>query len=112
MNRLTPEQRLQIVKIYFQNQCFVKNVFRALWTFYGVHNRPTERTIRETINKLWSSFTLLDLHPPTRVRRSRSNVNIAAVTKSVREDRNQSIRRRSQALGLLYGLQDLVIWRR
>ena len=26
MNRLTPEQRLQIVEIYFQNQCSVKKI--------------------------------------------------------------------------------------
>ena len=79
MNRLTLEQRLQI----------------------------TERTIRETINKLRSSFILLDFHLPTRVRRSRSNVNIAAVAESVREDRNQLIRRRFQVLGLSYG----TLWR-
>ena len=66
--------------------------------FCGVHNRPTERIIRETINKLRSSFTLMDLHPATRVRRSRSNVNIAAVAERVREDRNQTIRSRSQVL--------------
>ena len=49
MNRLTPEQHLQIVEIYFQNQCSVKNVFRALRPFYGLHICPTERTIRETL---------------------------------------------------------------
>ena len=74
MNRLRPKQRLQIVEIYFQNQCSVKNVFRALRSsknilpFYGVHYRPTERTIRD-----------------------------------VRKDGSQSIRRRSQALCLSYG---------
>ena len=50
MNRLTPEECLKIVEIYFKNQCSVKNVFHALRPFYGVHNCPTERTIRETIN--------------------------------------------------------------
>lgn len=103
MNRLTSEQRLQIVEIYFQNQCSVRNVFRALRPFYGVHNRPTERTIRETINKFRTTFSLLDVHHPTRVRRSRTAGNIAAVAESVREDPKQSIRRRSQGLGLSYG---------
>ena len=46
MNRLMPEQRLQIVEIYFQNQCSVKNVFRAFRPYFGVHNHPTERNIR------------------------------------------------------------------
>ena len=51
MNGLSPEQRLQIVEIYFQNQCSVKNIFRALRPFHGFHNRPNKRTIRKTINK-------------------------------------------------------------
>ena len=75
MTRLTHEQRLQIVEIYFQNQCSVKNVFRTLRSSYGVHNRPTEHTVRETINKLRFSFTLLDLHPPIRVRRGHTASN-------------------------------------
>ena len=107
MNRLTLEQRLQILISYLQNQCSVRNVFRALRPFSGVYNRPTERTIHENINKLRFSFTLLDLHPPTRVPRNRSNVNTPAVAESVRETRNQSTRRYSQALGLSYG----TLWR-
>lgn len=107
MNRLTPQQRLQIVELYFQNQCSVKNVFRALRPFYGIHNRPTERTIRETIAKLRTHFTLLNIVPPTRMRTGRSAQNIAAVAESVREDRDESIRRRSQSLGLSYG----TLWR-
>ena len=97
MDRLTPEQRYQIVETYFQNQCSVKNVvFRALRPFYGRHNRPSETTIRETINKFRSSFTLLDIHPPNRVRRARFEANIAAVAESVDEDCDLSIRRRAQ----------------
>lgn len=103
MNRLTPEQRYQIVEIYFQNNSSVRNVYRALRPFYGIHNRPTERTIRETINRFRTNFTLLDHHPSTRVRPARNADNIAAVAESIRENRDQSIRRRSQALGLSYG---------
>ena len=44
------------MKIYFQNQCSVKNDFRAPRPIYGVHNRPTERTIRETINNQSKSY--------------------------------------------------------
>ena len=46
MNILKPEQRLQIVEIYLQNEFSVKNVFRAFRPIYDVHNRTTERTIR------------------------------------------------------------------
>lgn len=51
MYRLTPEQRLLIGETYFQNRCSVENCFRALQSHFGRHNRPTERTIRETITK-------------------------------------------------------------
>ena len=50
--------------------------------FYGIYNGPTDRTIRETVNTLRSSFKLLDFYPPTRVRRSRSSMNIAATFKN------------------------------
>ena len=50
------------MEIYFQNQYSVKNIFRALRPFYGVHNPQTERTIRETINKQ-SSIQELLMHP-------------------------------------------------
>ena len=66
------------------------------------HNRPSETTIRETINKFRSSFTLLDIHPPNRVRRARSEANIAAVAESVDEDCDLSIRRRAQELDMSY----------
>ena len=48
MERLTPQQRLQIVQLYYENGRSVKSVYRALRPIYGVHNRPTERTIRQT----------------------------------------------------------------
>lgn len=103
MERLTPEQRVQIVELFYKNQCSVRNVFRALRPFYGRHNRPSERTIHNTITKFRTQFTLLDIHPSNIERRARTEQNIAAVAQSVRENRQQSIRRRSQQLGLSYG---------
>ena len=41
MNRLTKEQRLQIVQIYFENNVSVREVYRKLRPFYGRHNRPS-----------------------------------------------------------------------
>ena len=37
-----------------------KSVYPALRPIYGVHNRPTERTIRHTIGKLENNLTSLD----------------------------------------------------
>jgi len=36
------EQRVQIIKFYYQNQCSVRETFRALRDFYPRHNRPVE----------------------------------------------------------------------
>ena len=51
MNRLTNEQRLQIIEFYYQNACSVKKVHRVLLPFYGQFNRPTEATIPATVTK-------------------------------------------------------------
>ena len=102
MDRLTNEQRLQIIEFYYQNSCSVRNVHRALLPFYDRHSRPSEQSIRKIVTKFRTKFTLLDIKPPTRLRTVRSEENIAAVSASVTEDREMSIRRRSQQLGLCY----------
>ncbi|KAL4135687.1 hypothetical protein QTP88_007283 [Uroleucon formosanum] len=77
-----------------------RTVFRKLRETYGPHNRPTQRTIRYTINKFETQFSLLDNTRPNRPHPARSEENIATVARSVRDDRDESIRRRSQQLGL------------
>ena len=69
MNRLTNEQRLQIIKFYSQNACSVKKVHRMLLSFYGEFNRPSEAAIRSIVTKFRTKFTLLDIKPPIRLRR-------------------------------------------
>ena len=81
MERLTPEQRLQIVQLYYENSRSVKNVFRALRSTYGQHNRPTERTIRHTIIHQETQYSLLDNVQPNRPRPARSEENIAAIAR-------------------------------
>ena len=103
MERLTPQQRLQIVQLYYENGRSVKSVYRAPRPIYGVHNRPTERTIRHTMSKLENNLILLDDTRPNRPRTARTVENIAAVNESFAEDPEESIRRRSQQLGLSYG---------
>ena len=61
MNRLTNEQRLQVIEFYYQNACSVEKVHRALLPIYGQFNRPTEATIRSIVTKFRSKFTLLDI---------------------------------------------------
>ena len=49
MNRLTPEQRLQIVQFYFENNGSVRKTYCALRPFYRRQNRPSEQLIRLTM---------------------------------------------------------------
>ncbi|KAK4877722.1 hypothetical protein RN001_010228 [Aquatica leii] len=51
MASYTIQQRVQIVGLFYENQRFVKSVFRKLREFYGVHNRPSESTIDRIIKK-------------------------------------------------------------
>ena len=90
-----PQQRLQIVQLYYENGRSVKSVYRALRPIYGVHNRLTERTIRHTIGKLENNLTLLDDTRPNRPCTARTVENIAAVNESFAENPEESIRRRS-----------------
>ena len=99
------EQRMQI-KFYYQNQCSVRETFRALRDFYPHHNRPAESTFpaESTVRRLVAKFESTDSinNQPTSVRRrnARSAENIAAVCENVRENPRRSISRRSQELGL------------
>ena len=63
MNRLTNEQRLQIIEFYYEKACSVKKVNRALLPFYGQFNWPTEAAIRAIVTKFRTKFTLLDIKP-------------------------------------------------
>lgn len=100
MDRLTPQQRYQIVEIYFTNGKSIKRTYRALRDIYGKNGRPSETAIRHTIEKLRTTFTLLDAKPATRQKTARSDLNIAAVRESLAESPDLSIRQRAQRLGI------------
>ena len=93
---------MQIIEFYDQNACSVKKVHRALLAFYGQFNRPTEAIIRAIVTKFRTKYTFLDIKPPIRLRRGRTEENIAAVLASVNDDHQLSIRRHSQQLSLCY----------
>jgi len=100
MNGNSVEQRVRIIKFYYQNQCSVRETIRALRDFYPRHNRPAESTIRRLVAKFESTGSINHQLTPIRHRNARSIENIAAVRDSVRENPRQSISRRSQELGL------------
>ena len=98
MKRHTNEQCLQINEYYYQNACSVRKIHRALLPFYGQFNRPAEAAIRTIVTKFRTKFTLLDIKSPT----ERTEENIAAISISVNDDHQLSIRPHSQQLGLCY----------
>ncbi|GFY13989.1 DUF4817 domain-containing protein [Trichonephila clavipes] len=100
MNRLTPEQRFQIVQFYFENNGSVRNTYRALRPFYRRQNRPSEQLIRLTMERFRTTFTLIDNLHPQRRRTVRTEKAIATVERSIEEDPNESIRHRAQELDL------------
>ncbi|KAL3281155.1 hypothetical protein HHI36_004373 [Cryptolaemus montrouzieri] len=74
--------------------------YRALRLFYGRHNRLTERTIRNVVDKLDTSGSVNDLPISVRRLNARSAENIAAVRENVQENPRQWISRCTQGLGL------------
>ncbi|GFS82052.1 DUF4817 domain-containing protein [Trichonephila clavipes] len=100
MNRLTPEQRFQIVQFYFENNGSVRNTYRALRPFYRRQNRPSEHLIRLTMERFRTTFTLIDNSHPQRRRTMRTEEAIATVERSIEEDPNESIRHRAKELDL------------
>lgn len=100
MESYTPKQRFQIVKAYYQNSESIANTLRALTPIFGCYNRPSRSTIERLVEKFESVYTLHNIVPSVRHRNARSDENIADVQRLVAEDPNQSIRRRSQQLGI------------
>ncbi|KAJ8975592.1 hypothetical protein NQ317_018807 [Molorchus minor] len=100
MNRYTIEQHLEIIRIYYQSACSVCRTYRALREIFGQRNRPTERSIYRLVEKFGQTGSLVNKSTHVHRRGAQSEVNIAAVSQSVRDDPNPSIPRRSQELGL------------
>ena len=63
---------LAIIEFYYQNACSVKKIHRALLPFHGQFNRLTEVAIQATVTKFRTKFTVLDIKPPTRLPRVRT----------------------------------------
>ena len=72
--------------------CSVKKIYHALLPFYGQFNRHTEAAVWAIVTKFRTKFTLLGIKPPTRLHRVRMEENIAAVSTSVNDDHQLSIR--------------------
>ena len=56
------------MEFYYHNACSVKKVHQV----HGPFNRPTEAAFRAIVTTFRTKFTLLDIKPPTRLRRLRT----------------------------------------
>ena len=63
MERFTIQQRLEIMKNYHQNGSSICQTFRTLRPVFGVHNRPSERTILCVMEKLGATGSVTDQKP-------------------------------------------------
>ncbi|XP_065084407.1 uncharacterized protein LOC135706689 [Ochlerotatus camptorhynchus] len=94
MESYSVQQHVQMIKLFYQSKCSLRSTFRALRPFYGRNNRPTERTIRNVVNKFEETGSV-NAQPPS-VREQ----NASTVRKSEQENPRQSTPRRAQELGL------------
>jgi len=99
MNGYSVEQRVRIIKFYYQNQCSVRETFRALRDFYPRHNRLAESTIRRLVAKFESTGSIN--YQPTPIRNEMQDpLRTSLLCVIVYGKTQESIPRRSQELGL------------
>ena len=100
MERYTLQQRIEIIKIHYQNGENLAVTVRKTKAFLGRREAP-----RAAIQILVEKFELLgqvsDVKNKTHARRSRTTENLAAVAQSVEENPGLSIPRRSLELGAI-----------
>lgn len=100
MASYTIEQHVQMIKLYYQNECSSVQTLRALRPFYGRRSGPSKSTLQRLVAKFETTGSVNNQPTPVRQRNARSAENIAAVRESVQENPRQSIPRRAQELGL------------
>lgn len=66
MERYTTVQRVEVIKIYYENSCLIRTTFQTHHLIYGQQNRPAELTIRRLVNKFKAAGSVVDQHVPTR----------------------------------------------
>lgn len=100
MEKYSINQRVLIVKTFYQNQSSITVTMRKLREIFGRNNVPTKRTIYRVVNDFEERGSVGDRpkHGPQRT--ARSAENITAAQESVQNNPSTSIRRRAQELGL------------
>ena len=98
MEHYTNEQRILIVKLFYQNgESFAATVrkFRSIW---GHNNAPKESTVKRLMDKFAETGSVSDVKTTTRHRPGRSTENVAAVHDDAAQTPSTSIRHRAQQI--------------
>lgn len=100
MQNYTIHQRIQIVKIHYQNgSCFAETI-RKCRTAFGHRNAPCRNTVVNLIKKFELSGSVGNEKSCGHIRTSRTTEMIASVSQSVQKDGFTSIAIRSQQIGI------------
>ena len=100
MEGYTVEQRVNLIRYYYQKQCSTWLPFCALCNDFPRHRRPTESTIRRLIKRLAKWLGKQAANTRTTAKCKVYWKKIAAVRESVRGNPKQSICHRSQERAL------------
>jgi transposase len=100
MEQFTTEQRVLIVKTFYQNGESATQTVRKLRNILGRNEAPNESTVRRLMTKFKTTGSAATAKSPGRNRSRRTEQQIAVVRDSVTLSPGKSIRRRSQQLGI------------
>jgi Helix-turn-helix domain (DUF4817) len=100
MEKYSKEQRILIVKTYYQNGESFAETVRKLRASLGREDAPTVYTVRRLIHKFEETGSTIDNKKSGRPRSGRSEANVVAVSDSVAVSPGKSIRRRAQEMRL------------
>lgn len=110
MERFSTEQRVLIVKTFYQNGESFAATVRRLRAILGRNHAPNESTVRRLMKKINERGSTANIKNSGRPRSGRSVENIALVRESVNGSPQKSVRRRSQQLGIRYSsLQRILV---
>jgi len=82
MKSYTIQQRVQIVELFYENRCSLKNVFKKLCDIYGLHNRSSESTINRIVQKFQETSSVEDKGREKYCRTGRSQEHIDLVSEN------------------------------
>lgn len=100
MERYSVQQRVNIIKLYFENNKSLVATIRKVRAVFGGNNVPNPSTVKRIVEKFETTGSVIDVKHSTRYRRGRSVQNVSRVRDSVAVNPKTSIRRRSQELAI------------